>query len=155
LLSRRGMPPSRAATSNCNTALRFVKSQNATTLRQFDAKIVDKIQVTLASAVILHYNCCRVNPMAVVINGRTYELVTVVAKQLGVSWVTLYRASQAGKIPYIRLGGRRLVDLEAAQRFVATQYRRKTAEAMKRVWARRKRRQAQAAQKAEVSTNEA
>ncbi len=76
--------------------------------------------------------------MAVVINGRTYELVTIVAKQLGVSWVTLYRASQAGKI---RLGGRRLVDLEAAQRFVATQYRRKTAEAMKRVWAQRKRKQ--------------
>ncbi len=87
--------------------------------------------------------------MAVVINGRTYELVTVVAKQLGVSWVTLYRASQAGKIPYIRLGGRRLVDLEAAQHFVATQYRRKTAEAMRRAWARRKRRQAQATQKRE------
>jgi excisionase family DNA binding protein len=135
------MPPSRAATSNCNTALLFVKSQNATPLRQFDAKIVDKIQVTLALAVILHYNCCRVNPMAVVINGRTYELVTIVAKQLGVSWVTLYRASKAGKIPYIRLGGRRLVDLEAAQRFVATQYRRKTAEAMKRVWAQRKQKQ--------------
>ena len=77
--------------------------------------------------------------MAVVINGRTYELVTVVAKQLGVSWLVLYRASKAGKIPYIRIGGRRLVDLEAAQHFVATQYRRKTAEAMKRVWAKRKR----------------
>jgi hypothetical protein len=33
------------------------------------------------------------------------------------------------------------VDLEAAQRFVATQYRRKTAEAMKRVWAQRKQKQ--------------
>jgi len=77
--------------------------------------------------------------MAVVINGRTYELVTVVAKQLGVSRLVLYRASKAGKIPYIRIGGRRLVDLAAAQHFVATQYRRKTAEAMKRVWAKRKR----------------
>ncbi|MCS3919793.1 excisionase family DNA-binding protein [Fervidibacter sacchari] len=79
--------------------------------------------------------------MAVVINGRTYELVTVVAKQLGVSRLVLYRASKAGKIPYIRIGGRRLVDLEEAQRFVATQYRRKTAEAMKRVWAKRKRKE--------------
>ena len=78
--------------------------------------------------------------MAVVIIGRTYELVTVVAKQLGVSRLVLYRASKAGKIPYIRIGGRRLVDLEAAQHFVATQYRRKTAEAMRKVWAKRKHR---------------
>jgi len=78
--------------------------------------------------------------MAVVINGRAYELATVVAKQLGVSRLVIYRATQAGKIPFIRLAGRRLVDLEAAQHFVATQYRRKTAEAMKRVWAKRKRR---------------
>jgi len=78
--------------------------------------------------------------MAVVINGRAYELATVVAKQLGVSRLVIYRATQSGKIPYIRIGGRRLVDLEAAQHFVATQYRRKTAEAMKRIWAKRKRR---------------
>jgi len=77
--------------------------------------------------------------MAVIINGRPYELVTVVAKQLGVSRLVLYRTSKAGKIPYIRIGGRRLVDLEAAQHFVATQYRRKTAEAMRRIWAKRKR----------------
>jgi len=77
--------------------------------------------------------------MAIVVNGRSYELVTVVAKQLGISRLVLYRATQAGKIPFIRIGGRRLVDLEAAQHFVATQYRRKTAEAMKRIWAKRKR----------------
>jgi len=78
--------------------------------------------------------------MAIIVNGRPYELVTTVAKQLGISRLVLYRATQSGKIPYIRIAGRRLVDLEAAQLFVATQYRRKTAEAMKRVWAKRKRR---------------
>jgi excisionase family DNA binding protein len=104
---------------------------------------------SLACAISLRHNYLSVNPMAIVINGRPYELVTIVAKQLGVSRLVLYRASKAGKIPYIRLGGRRLVDLEAAQHFVATQYRRKTAEAMRRAWARRKRRQAQATQKRE------
>jgi hypothetical protein len=49
----------------------------------------------------------------------------------------------------VRIGRQRLIDWEAAQHFVATQYRRKTAEAMKRAWARRKRRQAQATQKRE------
>ena len=78
--------------------------------------------------------------MAVIIDGRAYELATVVTKQLGISRLVLYRATQSGKIPFIRIGGRRLVDLEAAQHFVATQYRRKTAEAMRRIWAKRKRR---------------
>jgi excisionase family DNA binding protein len=80
--------------------------------------------------------------MAVVINGRPYELITVVARQLGIGRFTLYRASKAGKIPFVRIGRQRLIDWQAAQHFVATQYRRKTAEAMKRSWARRKRKRA-------------
>jgi hypothetical protein len=47
------------------------------------------------------------------------------------------------------------VDLEAAQQYVATKYRRKTGEAIKRAWARRKRLQAKAEEKSGVNADEA
>jgi len=87
--------------------------------------------------------------MAIIVGGKTYELISKVAQQLGTTIPVLRRASERGLIPFIRIGRHRLIDLEAAQHFVATQYRRKTAEAMRRAWARRKRRQAQATQKRE------
>jgi excisionase family DNA binding protein len=94
--------------------------------------------------------------MAVMINGRPYELISVVAKQYGIGRFTLYRATQTGKIPYVRIGRQRLIDLEAFEQFFTNQYRRKTGEAIKRAWARRKRLQAKAEgkveEKAEVST---
>ena len=89
--------------------------------------------------------------MAIIVNGRPYELLTVVCKQLGVSRIVLYRATRLGRLPYIAVAGRRFVDLEAAQQYVATKYRRKTAEAIKRAWARRKRLQAKAEEKSEVN----
>jgi excisionase family DNA binding protein len=79
--------------------------------------------------------------MAVMINGRPYELISVVAKQYGIGRFTLYRATQTGKIPYVRIGRQRLIDLEAFEKFFANQYRRKTGEALKRAWERRKRKQ--------------
>ena len=93
--------------------------------------------------------------MAIIVNGRPYELLTVVCKQLGVSRIVLYRATRLGRIPYIAIAGRRFVDLEAAQQYVATKYRRKTGEAIKRAWARRKRLQAKTEKKSEVSTDAA
>jgi len=77
--------------------------------------------------------------MAIIIDGKPYELISKVAQQLGVTRVTLYRASKLGLIPFVRVGRNRLIDLEAAQRFVREIYRRDLAEAMKRTW--RKRRQ--------------
>jgi len=47
------------------------------------------------------------------------------------------------------------VDLEAAQQYVATKYRRKTGEAIKRAWARRKRLQAKTEKKSEVNEDAA
>jgi excisionase family DNA binding protein len=79
--------------------------------------------------------------MAVMINGRPYELISVVAKQYGIGRFTLYRATKTGKIPYVRIGRQRLIDLEAFEKFLANQYRRKTGEALKRAWERRKRKQ--------------
>jgi excisionase family DNA binding protein len=79
--------------------------------------------------------------MAIIIDGKSYELISKVAQQLGVTRVTLYRASKLGLIPFVRVGRNRLIDLEAAQRFVREIYRRDLAEAMKRVWAQRKRKQ--------------
>jgi len=55
--------------------------------------------------------------MALIINGRAYELITVVARQFGVDYATLYRAVQVGEIPSLRLPRRCLVDLMAAQKF--------------------------------------
>jgi excisionase family DNA binding protein len=77
--------------------------------------------------------------MAIIIDGKPFELISKVAQQLGVTRVTLYRASKLGLIPFVRVGRNRLIDLEAAQRFVREIYRRDLAEAMKRTW--RKRRQ--------------
>jgi excisionase family DNA binding protein len=77
--------------------------------------------------------------MAIIIDGKSYELISKVAQQLGVTRVTLYRASKLGLIPFVRVGRNRLIDLEAAQRFVREIYRRDLAEAMKRTWRKRKR----------------
>jgi excisionase family DNA binding protein len=77
--------------------------------------------------------------MAIIIDGKPYELISKVAQQLGVTRVTLYRASKLGLIPFVRVGRNRLIDLEAAQRFVREIYRRDLAEAMKRTWRKRKR----------------
>jgi excisionase family DNA binding protein len=76
--------------------------------------------------------------MAIIIDGKSYELISKVAQQLGVTRVTLYRASKLGLIPFVRVGRNRLIDLEAAQRFVREIYRRDLAEAMKRTWRKRK-----------------
>jgi excisionase family DNA binding protein len=77
--------------------------------------------------------------MAIIIDGKPYELISKVAQQLGVTRVTLYRASKLGLIPFVRVGRNRLIDLEAAQRFVREHYRRDLAKAMKRTWHKRKR----------------
>jgi excisionase family DNA binding protein len=77
--------------------------------------------------------------MAIIIDGKPFELISKVAQQLGVTRVTLYRASKLGLIPFVRVGRNRLIDLEAAQRFVREIYRRDLAEAMKRTWRKRKR----------------
>jgi len=77
--------------------------------------------------------------MAIIIDGKPYELISKVAQQLGVTRVTLYRASKLGLIPFVRVGRNRLIDIEAAQRFVREIYRRDLAEAMKRTWRKRKR----------------
>jgi excisionase family DNA binding protein len=76
--------------------------------------------------------------MAIIIDGKPFELISKVAQQLGVTRVTLYRASKLGLIPFVRVGRNRLIDLEAAQRFVREIYRRDLAEAMKRTWRKRK-----------------
>jgi excisionase family DNA binding protein len=76
--------------------------------------------------------------MAIIIDDKPYELISKVAQQLGVTRVTLYRASKLGLIPFVRVGRNRLIDLEAAQRFVREIYRRDLAEAMKRTWRKRK-----------------
>jgi DNA binding domain, excisionase family len=78
--------------------------------------------------------------MAIIIDGKPYELISKVAQQLGVTRVTLYRASKLGLIPFVRIGRHRLIDLEAAQKFIREHYRRDLAEAMKRTWRKRKRR---------------
>jgi excisionase family DNA binding protein len=77
--------------------------------------------------------------MAIIIDDKPYELISKVAQQLGVTRVTLYRASKLGLIPFVRVGRNRLIDIEAAQRFVREIYRRDLAEAMKRTWRKRKR----------------
>jgi excisionase family DNA binding protein len=77
--------------------------------------------------------------MAIIIDGKPFELISKVAQQLGVTRVTLYRASKLGLIPFVRVGRNRLIDIEAAQRFVREIYRRDLAEAMKRTWRKRKR----------------
>jgi len=58
--------------------------------------------------------------MALIINNRAYELITVVARQFRVNYGTLYRAVQEGKIPSLHLSRRCLVDLEVAQEFCQT-----------------------------------
>jgi len=78
--------------------------------------------------------------MAIIIDGKPYELISKVAQQLGVTRVTLYRASKLGLIPFVRVGRHRLIDLEAAQRFIREHYRRDLAEAMRRTWRKRKQR---------------
>jgi excisionase family DNA binding protein len=77
--------------------------------------------------------------MAIIIEGKPYELISKVAQQLGTTTEALRRASDKGLIPFVRVGRNRLIDLEAAQRFVREHYRRDLAEAMKRTWRKRKR----------------
>jgi excisionase family DNA binding protein len=79
--------------------------------------------------------------MPVIVEGKTYELISKVAAQFGVTIPALRRASERGLIPFIKVGRHRLIDLEAAQRFIATQYKRTIAQAQKQVWAKRKRKQ--------------
>jgi len=78
--------------------------------------------------------------MAVIIDGKPYELISKVAQQLGTTIPALRRASDRGLIPFVRVGRNRLIDLEAAQKFIREHYRRDLAEAMKRTWRKRKRR---------------
>jgi len=77
--------------------------------------------------------------MAVIIDGKPYELISKVAQQLGTTIPALRRASDRGLIPFVRVGRNRLIDLEAAQKFIREHYRRDLAEAMKRTWRKRKR----------------
>jgi excisionase family DNA binding protein len=79
--------------------------------------------------------------MAIIIEGKPYELVSKVAQQMGVTRVTLYRACKLGLIPFVRIGRNCLVDLEATQKFVRERYRADLAAAMKRAWRKRKRRE--------------
>jgi len=79
--------------------------------------------------------------MAIIIDGRTYELISKVAEHLGTTIPALRRASDKGLIPFIRIGRHRLIDLEAAQRFIREGYRHDLAEAMRRAWRRRRRKQ--------------
>ena len=76
--------------------------------------------------------------MAVIIDGKPYELISKVAQQLGTTIPALRRASDRGLIPFVRVGRNRLIDLEAAQKFIREHYRRDLAEAMKRTWRKRK-----------------
>ncbi len=78
--------------------------------------------------------------MAIIVEGKTYELISKVAQQLGTTIAALRRACDKGLIPFVRIGRHRLVDLEAAQRFVREHYRADIAAAMKRTWRKRKRR---------------
>jgi len=89
--------------------------------------------------------------MAIIIDGRTYELISKVAEQLGTTIPALRRASDKGLIPFIRIGRHRLIDLEAAQRFIREGYRQNLAEAMRRAWRRRRRKQV-AQEKEQVTT---
>ncbi len=77
--------------------------------------------------------------MAVIVDGKPYELISKVAQQLGTTIPALRRASDRGLIPFVRVGRHRLIDLEAAQKFIREHYRRDLAEAMKRTWRKRKR----------------
>jgi len=78
--------------------------------------------------------------MAIIVEGKTYELISKVAQQLGTTIAALRRACDKGLIPFVRIGRHRLVDLEEAQRFVREHYRADIAAAMKRTWRKRKRR---------------
>jgi hypothetical protein len=78
--------------------------------------------------------------MAIIIDGKPFELISKVAQQLGVTTGdALQVQDKLGLIPFVRVGRNRLIDLEAAQRFVREIYRRDLAEAMKRTWRKRKR----------------
>jgi excisionase family DNA binding protein len=92
--------------------------------------------------------------MPVIVEGKTYELISKVAEQFGVTIPALRRASERGLIPFIKVGRHRLIDVEAAQRFITTQYKRTIAQAQKQVWARRRKRM-QAKPKGEVNEDAA
>jgi excisionase family DNA binding protein len=79
--------------------------------------------------------------MALIVEGKTYELISKVAQQLGTTIAALRRACDKGIIPFVRIGRHRLVDLEAAQKFIREHYRANLAAAMRKSWRKRKRRQ--------------
>jgi hypothetical protein len=76
--------------------------------------------------------------MPVIINGRSFELASRLAQQLGVPRQTIHSACKRGLITSITLGKYRLIDVAEAHEFVRKYYRRDVAERMRRVWRKRK-----------------
>ncbi len=78
--------------------------------------------------------------MPIVVEGRTYELISRVAKEVGIPRQTLYNACKRGLISFIVIGKQRLVDVADVQRFAHQHYRKDLAQVMKRAWRRRRKR---------------
>jgi excisionase family DNA binding protein len=118
-------------------------------------KICVLSSLAFAHSITLHLSAGD-KKMPVIVEGKTYELISKVAEQFGVTIPALRRASERGLIPFIKVGRHRLIDVEAAQRFITTQYKRTIAQAQKQVWARRRKRmQAKVAPKGEVNEDAA